>query len=214
MTKKSYQLSASLSLVTYHLISLSPYYLLLLLSLVTLFACSSTPSEYVGRVNKNDITLDEYGMQILRFRANFINTYQLQPNAQEQRRLQDDAWKYITDSYALKDIFDKYKVPQTTYIELIDTLRTNPPQGWLTNSIFVDDDGEFNWENYNSSLRSDDPVDLTLLKSFYRTTYIPRKKLQKIVLADRTVDDPDKYFDDWLEKEISKAKVVDRRPKK
>jgi len=178
-----------------------------------LLACSSTPPQYAGRVNQNYITIDEYGMQILRFRQNYIVTYQVQPSAQEQKKIQDEAWKYLTDSYALKDIFEKYKIPPTTYNELIDTLQTNPPPGWLTNSLFVDDNGVFNWEDYRSSLRNDEPVDLTLLKSFYRSSYIPHKKLQKVILANRFTDDPDKFFADWLEKEKKKAKVVDNRPK-
>jgi len=162
-------------------------FILFTLLFTLLTACSSN-HEYAGSVNKNKITLEEYRASVYGGYEAFVARNNYNPSAQQIKVIEDEAWKTLTQSYALKDIFEKYKV-SATYSEVIDSLRVNIPAGFLSNSVFVDEDGRFDNQMYISSLTTDKPVDMNFARLFYHSTYIPRRKLQKIVLSSRAISE-------------------------
>jgi len=162
-------------------------FILFTLLFALLTACS-TNQEFAGSVNKNKITLEEYRASVYGGYEAFVSRNNYNPNAQQIRVIQDEVWKTLTQSYALKDLFEKYNV-SATYSEVIDSLRVNIPAGFRSNSVFVDEEGRFNSEMYLTSLTTDKPVDMNYARQFYHSTYIPRKKLQKIVLASRAISE-------------------------
>jgi len=162
--------------------------LVLFFTALLFFSACSMSAEYAGSVNKNKIPIEEYRSSEYQGYESFIARYDYNPNAQQRKVIQDEAWLRLTKSYALKDIFDKYKV-SATYSEVIDSLRINIPADFLTNSVFLDEDGHFDQDKYLSSLTTDKPEDMSYARLFYHSTYIPRKKLQKIVLANRPIKD-------------------------
>jgi len=164
----------------------------LLIVFILLVSCASGPDEdspqYVGRVNNNKITLEEYNREVWRLRSEFAHENGFYPNAEQMRKLQDDAWRNLTSRYILMDIYDKYQVG-ASYMEVIDTLRTNPPIHLLPPQVFINESGIFNSQKYFEALTTDKHFDMSPYRDFYRTTYIPGIKLQNIVLANRKITD-------------------------
>ena len=49
--------------------------------------------------------------------------------------------------------------------------------------------GEFNLDAYESSLVNNKPVDLSWLKNFYYTSYIPMAKLKQQIIKNRKISE-------------------------
>lgn len=160
--------------------------LALLLIIVMFLSSCASGSNYVGRVNKNWIQMDEYMQHYRRNYEAFMLEHNFSPDMNQRKRLADEAWQRIVDGYTLKDLFEKHNIT-VTQREMIDTLRTNIPEIILSSPRFLDEDGKFDREKYNLSLVSDKPENLSWLRSYYLHTYIPLKKLEYLVLSQRKI---------------------------
>jgi len=142
--------------------------------------------EFVGKVNKHQIKTTDYMLIVKSEYESFFLEHNASPNPQEQKIIEQKAWNRITEGYIIKDIFDKYKIKVSTK-ELIDTLKNNIPEVIKKAPQFNINNGEFDYTAYENSLINNKPVDLSWLKSFYYSSYIPMAKLKKQVINNRSI---------------------------
>ena len=162
---------------------------ILIIMIVTLIlsACSAN-SAFVGRVNKNWIRQDEYMNQLRRSYETFLLEHNFTPDIQQRQSIAQEAWQNIVDGYIVRDLFIKYNIT-VSHREVLDTLRTNIPELIKNSPRFLNENKNFNFDLYFSSLTTDKPEDLSWLRQYYLTTYIPLKKLQDIVISERKISD-------------------------
>src|SRR5690554_116709 len=154
--------------------------------LLVIFTTVFANQTYVAKVNKHKITTVEYMQRIKSEYESFALEHGATPSPQEQRILEKQAWDNMIEGYILKDIYNKYKISVSTK-ETLDTLRFNPPVVISKSTKFTLSNGDFDYDKYEKSLRSNKPENLDWLKSFYYTSYIPYAKLKKQVIAKREI---------------------------
>jgi len=160
-------------------------YLILFLHL-TMFISCSTNKQYIGKVNNEPIKTDSYINLFMNNLDNFYREFNNTPDDRERKRIADETWQRFIDGYIMVDLYNKNRIEPTSPREVIDTLRTNIPIQILNSPRFRNENLEFDFESYYSSLIDDSPENLIWLKNFYQSTYIPQKKLQKKILSQRT----------------------------
>ena len=157
--------------------------------MIVAIACS-TNSQYIGKVNKNNITrtdyLSEFGM---RYSA-FVQRYSVEPDSEQRKQIADSAFQRIVEGYFLQDLFKKYNIT-VSHREVLDTLRTNIPEYIKNDTRFQNLQGAFNRDTYLQALQTDRPIDLTELRNIYQTSIIPYRRLQNIIISQRNISEKD-----------------------
>ncbi len=158
-------------------------YILAIIALISLFACSGPRGDAAGIINSQRITYPEFIRSYQAHTANFQRVNQRVPNNEEKRSIFKETWENITTHVILKDYFERYQI-RTSEQEVLDTLLTNIPS-YLEQSPAFMIDGEFDPELYNQSLRYDKPVNLSATRRHYFEYYVPVQKLkQKMIDED------------------------------
>ncbi|HPM02328.1 MAG TPA: peptidylprolyl isomerase, partial [Candidatus Cloacimonadota bacterium] len=161
------------------------------LSLVLLLCFVSqlfAEQEFVGKVNKHKIKTTDYMLVVKSEYESFFLEHNASPSPQEQKLIEQKAWNRMVEGYVLKDIYDKYKIKVSSK-ELLDTLKHNIPEIVKKSPQFNTTAGEFNLDAYESSLVNNKPVDLSWLKNFYYTSYIPMAKLKQQIIKNRKISE-------------------------
>jgi len=164
--------------------------LLILLSSIACFIIALENEPVVAKVNKHEIKVTEFNRRIQNDYESFYLEHNSTPSAPELRNIELNAWNKMIDGYILKDIFEKYKIV-VTQKDLADTLLKNIPESIKKSPKFLNADGQFNFELYETSLKTDKPVDLTWLKQYYYSSYIPMAKLKNYAINNRSISEKD-----------------------
>lgn len=165
------------------------YIIIFCISVILITACANT-QEYAGKVNKRLIKSTDYKLLIKNEYESFFLERNASPSPQEQKIIEQRAWDRMVEGLILKDIYEKYQI-SVSHSEIIDTLKFNIPDMIKKSPQFLNPQGSFDYSKYETSLLSNKPVDLTWLKNFYYTSYIPMAKLKKLVITKREIKESD-----------------------
>jgi len=161
--------------------------IVLLISAFFLISCSSNQIQYAGKVNKSYISLQEYMIQLKKGYETFVMQNGFTPTEYEKTIISEKTWNSIIEGAVLRQEFEKYGIIATAE-EVYDSLLLNIPDLFRNSPVFNEND-TFRYDIYESSVRSNKPVDLSWIFSHYINWYIPSQKLRKIVTNDFKPDE-------------------------
>ncbi|MEO0131873.1 MAG: SurA N-terminal domain-containing protein [candidate division WOR-3 bacterium] len=104
----------------------------------------------LAKVGDKKITIQEYQsvLNYLREKNKFEKKLkELSP--QDEDRIKQEAWQYLTTAKVWEDILKKSKI-KVTEQEIIEIIRANPPQELRNNPEFQTADGKFDYEKYQN----------------------------------------------------------------
>jgi len=106
----------------------------------------------VGRVGKKKITLQEYRNTVDYFTVKFQTENKVRDlSPQDLENITQQTWQYLTQGKIWSDIFKKGKI-KITDAEIIEIMKSNPPQDIRDNPEFKTADGNFDFEKYQNYL--------------------------------------------------------------
>ena len=154
--------------------------LLLLISLI-LMSCSIHPKNVVGEVAGRQIPSNYYFNVFRQKMAEFEINSGRKPNKFERKKIEDVAWKQITETMVYQKLYSDNKL-SVSNDEIEDYLINNIPK-------FLKGNAKLRWHNkfseslYSSSVKTNSPLDLSKLKKdvYY---VIMNKKLKDKVLRN------------------------------
>lgn len=101
----------------------------------------------IGKVGNKNITLQEYSNALDYFTVKFKTENKVRElSNQDEERIKQETWQYITQSKIWQDILKKSKI-KITDPELIEIIKANPPQQLRTLPELMTN-GEFDLEKY------------------------------------------------------------------
>src|SRR5690554_2033240 len=161
--------------------------ILALVLLLFLSACTSRPSEYVGKVNNRFITQEEYMVAQRNQFESYVLRTGLPPNDPARREISDRAFNNLVEGIIFQEQLREHRIT-VNQREVLDTLMTNIPDEIL-NSRHFQEDGQFDHQKYRSSLLDNDPIDLSWLIEYYSDIYVPMAKLKQRVIDNYKIPD-------------------------
>jgi parvulin-like peptidyl-prolyl isomerase len=104
----------------------------------------------VGKVGDKNIAIQEYNNVLNYLTIKYRTERKLKElSPQDEERIKQEAWQYITTNKAWQDILAKSKI-KVTEQEIIEIIRANPPQEIRDNPEFKTPEGQFDYEKYEN----------------------------------------------------------------
>ncbi len=159
--------------------------------LFSVFSCSRRSTDYVGMVNDQPITIQQYNTALRNQYESHILKTGFAPNDITWQKITDQAWDNIVEGIVFKQLLDEHDIT-VTYQEVTDYLMDleNIPEIILNSQHFRDND-VFDIEKYHSSLLESDPIDLSWLTRYYYNIYLPQQKLEARVFSSSDLPERD-----------------------
>jgi hypothetical protein len=151
-------------------------YIIISLILLSLFACAGPRGDAAGIINSERISYPDFIHSYQGHTANFQQTNQRMPNADEKKAIFQNTWKNISTHVILKDYFKRYQITVSEQ-EVIDSLMANIPTIVTNNPAFTVN-GKFDRELYYQSIRYDSPINMSGIRRNYYEYYVPVQKLK------------------------------------
>ncbi|MCX7757464.1 MAG: peptidyl-prolyl cis-trans isomerase [candidate division WOR-3 bacterium] len=104
----------------------------------------------LAKVGNKNITIQEYQNVLNYFREKYKFEKKLKDlSPQDEDRIKQEAWQYLTNAKIWEDILKKSKI-KITEQEIIEIIRANPPQEIRDNPEFKTAEGNFDYEKYQN----------------------------------------------------------------
>jgi len=155
--------------------------------LILLSACTSRPSEYVGKVNNRPITQEEYMIAQRNQFESYVLRTGLPPDDFARKEISDRAFHNLVEGIIFQEQLREHRIT-VSQREVLDTLLSNVPDVILDSRHFQED-GRFDHQKYRSSLLDNDPIDLSWLIEYYSDIYVPMEKLKQRVIDNHEIID-------------------------
>ncbi|MDD3050439.1 MAG: SurA N-terminal domain-containing protein [Candidatus Cloacimonetes bacterium] len=152
--------------------------LISLLLFLTIISCATNSNNmYIGKVNNDYITQQEYMLALKNKYESYNLKHGYSPTNAEMSQFKQEVWEQLIETKFLNQSYEKYQITATN-AEAYDSLLINVPKEFSESDKFIVD-GKFNQEIYEKSLRTNSPYELNWAIDFYRDIHIPYQKLKK-----------------------------------
>jgi len=188
--------------------SLAPWFILLVGGLFVLFMVVSDSrvlefmgqqSQYVGSINGEDITYQEYSNLVDRFRQNQEQSTGQTIDESQMDFFRDQVWDLLVNQKLMEEKISEFDIIVTDDEIRNSLLGPNPPQMLIQQ--FTDSTGNFNRQLYEQALRDPRNKQLVIAVEEQIRQQLTQEKLQNYLTASITISEEEAY-DKFIQQNI------------
>jgi parvulin-like peptidyl-prolyl isomerase len=132
----------------------------------------------VGKVGNKKITLNEYNNIQQYFSVKYQTENKIRDlSPQDLEQITQQTWQYLTQEKSWSDVFKKGNI-KITDAEIIEIIKSNPPQNIRDNPEFKTADGNFDYEKYQNYFFADENRLALTLYARELADGLPREKFR------------------------------------
>ena len=160
----------------------------------------------IGKVGNKKITLNEYNNTLQYFTVKYqVENKVRDLSPQDEEQIRQQTWQYLTQEKTWSDVLKKSNI-KITDAEIIEIIKSNPPQDLRDNPEFKTADGNFDYEKYQNFFFSDENRLQLTLYARELADGLPREKFRIDVVNSYRVTDAEAT--EALNKENTSVKLT------